>query len=150
MPTEIEDQVASYFTWIEARSGFVLHAPEVKPSPMQGLRSAGFTTNGLSSSDEAPVIELDAPRHRRRPSTRLRVAALCGLVAAVIIGVIAIANRPATEPRVPADSVPTTDPRVQAEEADRRAREQAQADAQRALEARRAAEAARQAAEAAS
>ena len=32
MPTEIEDQIASYFTWVEARSGFVLHAPEVSPA----------------------------------------------------------------------------------------------------------------------
>ena len=150
MPTEIEDQIASYFTWVEARSGFVLHAPEVEPSSTKPFRAAELTTNGGSNADEAPVIEFDAPGPPRRPSTRIRVAALCGVAAAVIVGVIAIANRPVAEPRVPANSVPTTDLQTRAEEASRRAREQAQADAERALEAQRAAEAARKAAEAAS
>ena len=30
MPTEIEDQITSYFTWVEARTGFSLHAPDVE------------------------------------------------------------------------------------------------------------------------
>jgi hypothetical protein len=150
MPTEIEDQIASYFAWVESQTGFSLHAPEVAQASTPLLRADEFTTNGRSNADEAPVIELDAPGRRRRRSTRIRVAALCGVAAAVLVGVIVIANRPAAEPRLPANSVPTTDPQTQAEEASRRAREQAQADAQRALEAQQAAEAARKAAETAS
>ena len=148
MPTEIEDQIASYFTWVETQTGFSLHAPEVAQASTPLLRADEFTTNGRSNADEAPVIELDAPGRRRRPSTSIRVAALCGVAAAVVVGVIVIANRPVAEPRVPANSVPTTVLQTKAEEAARRAR--AQADAQRALEAQRAAEAARKAAEAAS
>ena len=136
MPTEIEDQISSYFTWVEARTGFSLHAPEVAPA-------------SAPRGDEATVIELDQPDRRRPRSNRLRVAAFCGVAAAVVVGVVVIVNRPVAEPRLPANSVPTTDLRVQLEEADRRAREQAQADAQRALEAQRAAEAARKATEAA-
>lgn len=126
MPTEIEDQIASYFTWVEARAGFRLHAPEV--------------VEAESTGGEALVIELDAPNRRRRPSNRIRLAAICGVAASVVVGVVVIANRPAAQPRVPANSVPTTDPRAQAEEAARRARE-AQVEAQRVLEARRALEA---------
>ena len=148
MPTEIEDQIASYFTWVEARTGFVLHAPEVAPSSTPLFLADEFTTNERATADEASVIELDTPSRRRRPSNRIRLAAIFGVAAAVIVGVIVIANRPAAQPRLPANSVPTTDLRVQAAEAARRAR--VQAEAQRAVEVQRAAEAARKAAEAAS
>ena len=150
MPTEVEGQIASYFTWVEARTGFSLHAPDVESSSTPLFHADDFTANGRSTGDEASVIELDEPNRRRPRSNRLRVAALCGLAAAVVVGIVVIVNRPVAEPRLPANSVPTTDLRVQAEEAARRARDQADAQAQRALEAQRAAEAARKAAEAAS
>ena len=125
MPTEIEDQIASYFSWVEARTGFSLHAPDLGPASTPLFGADEFRANGLPTGDEASVIELDQPNRRRSRSNWVRVAALCGLAAAVIVGVVVIANRPVDVSRVPANSVPSTDPRVQAEEAARRARDQA-------------------------
>jgi len=136
MPNDIEEQIATYFAWIEARSGFPLHA---SPAEIE--------------LTESSVIELDGPKHGRGPLRRTRLAVIGLLVAAIVVGVIVIASRPTTERREPANSVPSTDsPLVQQAEARREEaarRLAAQHAAQLAEEARKA-EAAAQAAAAAS
>jgi hypothetical protein len=136
MPNRIEEQIATYFQWVESRTGFPLHsdiAPDIGPD---------ITLDGQSAIDDATVIELDVP-NRRRPST-LRLVAIAGVAAAVIVGVILIATRPVDEPSVPANSGPPIDTVLQDEAARRQSAETAYEELQR-----RAQEAARKAAEAA-
>jgi hypothetical protein len=116
MPNDIQEQIATYFQWVETRTGFPLHAdtaPDVMPD---------ITLNGRSTIDDASVIELDVPNHRR-PRT-LRLVAIAGLAAAVIAGVILIADRPAAEPFKPVNSGPPIDTVLQ-DEVSRRAAEAA-------------------------
>lgn len=83
MPTDIEEQVAAYFAWIEQRSGVELRPP------------AG-----------GRVLELHPPP---RPSRR-RWAAGAGLIAtaAAVIGVLLIVDRPEEGPSGPVDTPAAT------------------------------------------
>lgn len=128
MPNDIEEQIASYFTWVEGRTGVDLHAPD-----------AGFRADGRSAADES-VIELAAPHGSRGRSRRIRVAVVCGIAAAlVLVGVIAIQHRSTPEQQVPGGSAPPTDRAAQ----DAATRRQ---EAERASQARQAAQAAEAAA----
>lgn len=95
MPNDIQEQIATYFQWVEARTGFPLH-PDNR---------VDISLDRQSEVDDASVIELDVARRRSRWST-LRLVAIAGVAAAVIVGVILIANRPVDEPSVPANSGP--------------------------------------------
>lgn len=130
MPNDIDDQIASYFTWVEGRTGFSLHAPESRSG-----------AEARTAPDDASVIELAAAHAWRSRSRRIRVAAVCGIAAAlVLVGVIAIQHRATPERQVPGGGVPSSEPQGAQDAAARRLQ------AERALQAE---QAARQAAEAA-
>jgi hypothetical protein len=112
VPNDIEDQIATYFSWVETRAGF----------PLRG-DAPDLAANEHLPSDEALVIELHASTDRR---SRLRFAAIGLVAAAVIIGVVLIADRPTAQPRRPANSVVPTDSRAaEAESAKRLAEREA-------------------------
>jgi hypothetical protein len=126
VPNDLEEQLASYFSWVEASTGFPLHRD-----------ASAEAAAGRLSIEEAMVLDVPGSGGKRTPS-RFRVAAIGLVAAAVVVGVIVMANRPVAEREVPANSVPPTDSALQDEAAKR---------FEELLEARRAAEEARQAAE---
>ncbi|MCU1368460.1 MAG: putative acyltransferase [Ilumatobacteraceae bacterium] len=89
MPTEIEDQLTTYFAWVEQSTGTTLHRPP----------------DGAGADVSATVVDLRAGRHAAGgPRTRRVVIALLA-AASVLAAWLIAANRSDVTPTVPVSPI---------------------------------------------
>ena len=94
MPTELDDQLTTYFEWIERASGFTLHRSPTQPD------AATLPT----SPDDTTAITIRVSEEQHIRSSRYRIAAALAVAAAVAGGLLFINAGSSRRPTTPAES----------------------------------------------
>ena len=90
MTNDIDTQLTAYFAWMESQIGFDLHPP---------------ITSGEAALDLHPPVTVDLRMHEGgRRSLVVRLAVVATLIAASIVGLLIITDRPSSHPVTPAQT----------------------------------------------